>query len=155
MSQRRCAARRGGAGSRLNKFGGRRAGMREAGGGGAPCDWRARRCPTVARPRAPSPHTFFRTIKVVSNILECCLVTFHRRAEGSDNQLPVFGYVKAFEPQMPYSLQHCDRCPLRESILWSVPHRSATAQINIMHPGNPRVNFTQLLAPSICFVKPM
>lgn len=34
--------------------------MREAArrGRGAPCDWRARRCPTVARPRAPLPGHF-------------------------------------------------------------------------------------------------
>lgn len=34
--------------------------MREAArrGRGAPCDWRARRCPTVARPRVPHPGHF-------------------------------------------------------------------------------------------------
>lgn len=34
--------------------------MREAArrGRGAPCDWRARRCPTVARPRSPRPGHF-------------------------------------------------------------------------------------------------
>ncbi|CAH0729852.1 unnamed protein product, partial [Brenthis ino] len=46
--------------SRVNKFGGRRAGMREAArrGRGAPCDWRARLCPTVVRPRVPHPSHF-------------------------------------------------------------------------------------------------
>lgn len=42
----------------------------------------------VPRSRAPAlltPHTFFRAIKVVSNISECCLVTFHRLREGANS----------------------------------------------------------------------
>lgn len=60
-----------------------------AGGGGvrlarAPLS-HGREAPSRMPRPAPAPATFFRAIKVVSNISECCLVTFHSRTRGVRN----------------------------------------------------------------------
>lgn len=71
--------------------------MREAARGrGAPCDWRARRCPTVARSRAPHPPHFL------------------SRHKGRFKYFGMlFGDISPTNRGGDFSLQHLDECYAR------------------------------------------